>query len=126
MSAHQDVIERYIEGFRRGDHAQVLSCLADDIVWDLPGAYHLVGKEAFDKEIENPAFIGPPTIVVTRMTEENDVVAAEGTVSCARRDGEMLNAALPRTARWPCSTQTTSSARQASTCAWSPRRNPSM
>jgi ketosteroid isomerase-like protein len=83
-----------MEGFKRSDHAQILSCLTDDVVWDLPGAYHLVGKEAFDKEIENPAFIGSPTIVVTRMTEENDVVAAEGTVSCARRDGEMLNAAF--------------------------------
>lgn len=94
MSANKATVERYLEGFNRGDHAQILSCLTDDVVWDLPGAFHLVGKEAFDKEIENPAFTGLPTIAVTRLTEENDVVAAEGTVRCARRDGGTLNAAF--------------------------------
>lgn len=94
MSANKATVERYIEGFNRSDHDMILSCLTEDVVWDLPGAYHLVGKEAFDKEIENPAFIGPPTVVLTRLTEENGVVAAEGTVSCARKDGPMLNAAF--------------------------------
>lgn len=94
MSPNKATVERYMEGFNRGDHAQILSCLTDDVVWDLPGAFHLVGKEAFDKEIENPAFTGLPTIAVTRLTEESDVVAAEGMVRCARRDGGMLNAAF--------------------------------
>ena len=53
---------------------------------------HLVGKEAFDKEIENDAFVGSPTIEVTRMTEQRDVVVAEGALRCARRDGGLLNA----------------------------------
>ena len=26
-------VERYIDGFNRSDHAQILSCLADDIDW---------------------------------------------------------------------------------------------
>jgi len=58
----------------------------------MPGAFHLIGKEAFEKEIENPAFVGRPAITVTRMTEENDVVAVEGSVRAARSAGGHLNA----------------------------------
>jgi ketosteroid isomerase-like protein len=54
--------------------------------------FHIMGKDAFDKEIENDAFVGSPTIKVTRMTEEDDVVVAEGSVRCARREGGLLNA----------------------------------
>ena len=92
MSENKSTVERYLEGFRRSDHAQILSCLTDDVEWEMPGAFHLVGKPAFDKEIENDAFVGPPTIHITRMTEENDVVVAEGAVSCKRRDGGLLKA----------------------------------
>ena len=90
MSENKRTIERYIDGFRNGDHAQVLSCVADDVEWEVPGAFHIVGKVAFDKEIENPAFTGPPTITTSRMTEENDVVVTEGTVRTQRVSGEVL------------------------------------
>ena len=92
MSPNKMTVRRYMDGFNKSDHGQILSCLADDIEWLIPGAFHLVGKDAFDKEIENDAFIGRPTINITRMTEENDVVIAEGTVRCARRGGGFLNA----------------------------------
>ena len=91
MSPNKATVERYLEGFNRGDHAQILSCLTEDVVWDLPGAFHLVGKEAFDKEIENPAFAGRPSITTSRMTEENDVVVAEGSVRTQRVDGRFLD-----------------------------------
>jgi ketosteroid isomerase-like protein len=81
-----------MDGFRKSDHNQILSCLADEVEWEMPGAFHLVGKEAFDKEIENDAFVGSPTITITRMTEENNVVIAEGTVRCQRKVGKFLNA----------------------------------
>ena len=81
-----------MEGFRKSDHAQILSCLTDDIVWDMPGAFHLVGKKAFDQEIENPGFVGRPTITIVRMVEENDIVIAEGKVQCKRKDGGLLDA----------------------------------
>jgi ketosteroid isomerase-like protein len=64
----------------------------DDVEWLMPGFFHLSGKAAFDGEIDNPAFVGHPTIEVARMVEENDVVVAEGTVRCARRDGGLLDA----------------------------------
>jgi uncharacterized protein len=92
MTENKRTVEKYMEGFRRGDHGVVLSCLTDDVVWEMPGAFHLSGKEAFDKEIENEAFVGRPTITLTRMTEENDVVVAEGTVRSQRRAGGVLNA----------------------------------
>ena len=47
------LVEAYFDGFRRSDHDQILACLTDDVVWDLPGFKHLTGKAAFDGEIEN-------------------------------------------------------------------------
>ena len=90
MTANKQTVARYMEGFGRSDHTQILSCLTDDVEWEIPGAFRLRGKEAFDKEIENAAFIGSPTITVTRMTEENDVVVAEGSVRTQRKDGALL------------------------------------
>ena len=92
MTENKRTVERYMDGFRKSDHGQILSCLTDDVEWEMPGVFYLVGKEAFDKEIENDAFVGSPTITITRMTEENDVVIAEGSVLCQRRDGGVLDA----------------------------------
>ena len=92
MSENKRTVETYIEGFRRSDHALILSCLTDDVEWAMPGAFQRAGKEAFDREIENDAFVGRPVITLTRLTEENDVVVAEGTVEAQRRDGGTLSA----------------------------------
>ena len=92
MSQNKLTVQKYVDAFTRTDHAEILSCLTDDVEWVLPGAFHLKGKEAFDKEIENDAFVGSPTIRVTRMIEEHDIVVAEGIVHSARRDGGFLNA----------------------------------
>ena len=91
MSENKKVVERYMDGFNKSDHKQILSCLTDDVEWMLPGAFHLKGKDAFDKEIENPAFEGKPEIVVTRMIEENNIVIAEGTVRTKKKDAEYIN-----------------------------------
>ena len=92
MSANKETIDRYMEGFRRSDHAEILSCLTDDVEWIMPGVYHHVGKEAFDKEIENEAFVGRPVITIVRTIEEDDVVVSEGKVQGSFRDGGILNA----------------------------------
>ncbi len=92
MTENKKTVERYIDGFNKSDHEQILSCLTEDVVWEMPGAFHLVGKDAFNKEIENDAFAGSPTITITRMVEENDVVIAEGAVRCERKNGGLLNA----------------------------------
>ncbi len=55
-----------------------------------PDFFHHVGKAAFDKEIENSVFSGTPVITITRMTEENNVVIAEGTVLTQKVTGENI------------------------------------
>jgi uncharacterized protein len=92
MSRNKDTVEKYIDGFNKSDHAQILSCLTEDIEWLMPGTFHLTGKEAFDQEIENDAFTGSPTVKITRLIEENDVVIAEGTVRVAWKGGGFLDA----------------------------------
>jgi len=92
MSENKATVERYMDGFRASDHAKVLSCLTDDVVWEMPGAFRLVGKDAFDKEIENDAFEGKPEITVERMIEENDAVVAEGSVRSRKKGGEVFHA----------------------------------
>lgn len=91
MSENKKTIQKYMEGFNQLDHQQILSCLADNVEWEIPGIFHVKGIKAFDKEIENDAFTGKPVIHVTRLVEENDVVAAEGTVRAQKKSGEFLN-----------------------------------
>jgi len=92
MTANKTTVMKYMDGFNKSDHAMILSCLTDDVVWDMPGGFHLVGKAAFDAEIENPAFVGRPVITIVRMVEEDDVVVAEGAVRANRADGGVLDA----------------------------------
>lgn len=80
-----------MEGFNESDHAKILSCLTDDVVWILPGVFHKTGKDEFDKEIENDAFEGKPVIHVIRYIEEGDIVVAEGTVKSKMKTGELLD-----------------------------------
>ena len=82
-------MESYFEGFRRSDHERILACLTDDVAWDLPGFAHLSGKEAFDREIENDAFVGSPTLTVDRLVEEGDAVVAIGSGEATQRNGEV-------------------------------------
>jgi uncharacterized protein len=88
MTSRQDVVTRYFDGFRHGDHAGILDCLTDDVVWDLPGHTHLEGKEAFDGEIENPAFTGRPTLVIDRIIDSPDGTTVIGTGEGTFRSGE--------------------------------------
>jgi ketosteroid isomerase-like protein len=92
MTVNKETVETYLDGFRKSDHEQILSCLTDDVEWEMPGVFHRVGKDAFDSEIENEGFVGSPTITVTRMVEEDDVVVAEGAVRHEREEGQPLNA----------------------------------
>lgn len=76
-SRNQETVERYLDGFRRTDHAQILECLTDDITWTVFGAFHLEGKTAYDAAIEGPGFAGRPELEVVRMVEEGDTIMAE-------------------------------------------------
>jgi uncharacterized protein len=71
MTENQRPVEKYTDGFRNSDHELILCCLTEYIEWEMPGAFHLNGKEVFDKDIDTDAFVGSPTIAITRMTEED-------------------------------------------------------
>lgn len=92
MSENKRTVQKYMDGFIVSDHQMILSCLTDDVAWYMPGFFHLTGKEAFDKEIENDNFEGRPDIKIIRMIEENDMVVAEGSVQSRIKAGGMLDA----------------------------------
>jgi ketosteroid isomerase-like protein len=91
MSENKKVVERYMEAFAMSDHAEVLSCLAEDVEWEVPGSFHIKGKADFDLEIENAAFEGSPAITITRIVEDDNVVVVEGSVHQHRTGGGVLN-----------------------------------
>lgn len=94
MSQNKRTVQEYMDAFTVTDHPRILASLTDDVEWIIPGAFHIRGRAAFDREIEGEAFVGSPVITVTRMTEENDVVVAEGTVRTTRRVGGVLDLAF--------------------------------
>ncbi len=81
-----------MEGFMASDYEKILSCLTDDVCWEIPGAFRITGKEAFNNEIENDNFIGSTSIQVIRMVEENNIVVAEGAVQNKMKNGGLLDA----------------------------------
>jgi ketosteroid isomerase-like protein len=94
MSQNRRTVETYLDGFRKSDHDQILSCLTDDVEWTVFGAFHLTGKQAYDDAIEGPGFDGPPRLEVVRMVEEGDVVMAELTGSATRDTGEVMRMSM--------------------------------
>lgn len=95
MSKNIETVTKYLDGFRRNDHAQILSCLTDDIQWTVYGAFHLTGKEAYDRAIDGaPDFIDPPELTVVRMVEQGDVVMAELTGRARKAAGGELRMSM--------------------------------
>lgn len=94
MSRNRQTVETYLDGFRKNDHAQILSCLTDDIEWTVFGAFHLTGKQAYHEAIEGPGFVAPPQLEVVRMVEQDDVVMAELTGSVMRDTGEVMRMSM--------------------------------
>ena len=90
MSERQDIVQKYIEGFRRGDRDMILECLTDDVEWNLLGWQSLEGKDRFAGEIQNDAFVGTPELTIERMVEDQDMVVALGSGSGRLREGGEL------------------------------------
>lgn len=91
MSDNKRTIERYMDGFRHTDRSQILSCLTEDVEWEIPGYFRARGRAEFESHIVDEGFTGSPVIDVTRLIEENDVVVAEGTVRANRTDGTTVS-----------------------------------
>jgi uncharacterized protein len=92
MTLQKQIVEKYMDGFRSTDHAKILSCVNENVIWEMPGFFYHEGKEAFDKEIENPNADGHPDISIIRLIEEGNIVIAEGTVKAKMKDGNKLDA----------------------------------
>jgi ketosteroid isomerase-like protein len=90
MTENKRTVQKYMDGFRVTDREKILSCLTDDVEWEIPGLFHARGRAAFNEHLVDPGFAGNPVISVSRMTEEDDVVVAEGTVLAKRADGTSL------------------------------------
>ena len=88
--SNKETVEFYMKSFAEGDHEKILSCLADEVEWTIHGHKILKGKPQFDMEIENDAFEGKPEIKLNRMTEENNIVAAEGIVKTKPRNSDYV------------------------------------
>ena len=88
-SRNRATVERYLDGFQRTDHAQIIGCLTDDITWTVFGAFYLEGKDAYDAAIEGPGFAGSPDLEVVRMVEENDTIMAELVGRVPQQDGSV-------------------------------------
>jgi ketosteroid isomerase-like protein len=91
---NRTTVERYMDGFRKTDRRQILECLTEDVEWEIPGVFRVRGREAFAGHIVDEGFVPPPEITVNRLTEENDVVVAEGSVRAPRTDGTVLRLAF--------------------------------
>lgn len=95
MSRNSDVVDAYMAAYSRWDHEAILALLADDVTWNVPGAFELHGKLEFDAEIEGDGTaVGPPTILVTRTHEAGDVVVSEGYVRVLVTDGAAVELAF--------------------------------
>lgn len=88
MTQQKAVVERYTDGFRKGDLTQIVSCLSDDVVWAFHGAKTLVGKDAFAAEADLGD--GPnPELTLDRLVEEGNTVAVVGRGNVALAGGRV-------------------------------------
>jgi ketosteroid isomerase-like protein len=90
VSENKRTVEAYMDAYTRFARDEIVALLTDDVRWDVPGAFHVQGRDAFDAHIVDPYADGPPQITITRLTEEHDIVIAEGTVHAPRRDGTVV------------------------------------
>ncbi|MFL5764388.1 MAG: nuclear transport factor 2 family protein [Bacteroidia bacterium] len=67
--------------------AKTCCCIADDVQWQVAGAFTAIGKEEFRKNIRNDAFTGDPVIATINEIGEGNQVAVEGEVKAMLKDG---------------------------------------
>ena len=91
-AANKEIIRQINRGFEVDDVEAILSCLADDVRWDVAGHFTAIGKEEFRKQIHNEAFVGAPTITIINEIAEGDYVAVEGRVESRMKTGAPFKA----------------------------------
>ena len=89
---NKEIIRKVNKAFTEDDAETILSYLADDVTWIMPGTFSHSGKDAFRKEINNETFAGPPAITVRTEIEEGDHVSVDGEVKCTKINGDVFDA----------------------------------
>ena len=98
MTEQKAVVEAYTEGFRTGDLAKIVSCLSDDVVWELHGDKTLVGRDAFAAEADSGD--GPnPQLTLDRLVEEGAPLRSSGTAASCSAKVTRSNSSTPRCSR---------------------------
>ena len=84
----QLVVDRYMDGFRAGDHATILGCLTDDVTWDIVGHATAAGSERVRGAHRRTRRREPPPAHRRGLTSEGtDLVAAFGAGEFDDADG---------------------------------------
>ena len=73
---NKKVVETFMEGYNTGDNAKILSCLTEDVIWEMAGSFNLKGKDQFDKEINNG---------LGRQSYNNNITTCRGRKHCGCR-----------------------------------------
>ena len=89
---NKEIIRAVNAGFMADDVEAILQHIAEDVRWEVKGAFTAVGKEEFRKAIHHEDFEPGPVITTLHETEEGDFVAVEGTVSSKMKNGSLFEA----------------------------------
>lgn len=58
MSDNKRTVERYMDGFRHTDRSRILSCLTEDVEWEIPGYVRARGMAELECHIVDEGFTG--------------------------------------------------------------------
>lgn len=84
---NKDTVELYMNAFSEMNHEKILSCLTEDVIWEIPGDTRLQGKAEFDAEIQTNSFERKAVIYTDRMFEDNNTVIVEGNMKGQLKNG---------------------------------------
>lgn len=92
MTSNKQIAERFNDCFSRQDWPGMLSLLSEDVERQEVGSPERIrGKKAFEANMRPSPEILSMRGDVTRMTEEGNVVVAEGIVRMSKKDGRAVN-----------------------------------
>jgi ketosteroid isomerase-like protein len=90
--SNKEIIRAVNAGFMEDDVEGILQHIADDIRWEVKGAFTAIGRDEFKKAIHHEDFEPCPTIITLHETAEGDFVAVEGTVKSKMKNGALFEA----------------------------------
>ena len=89
---NKEIVRKLNKGFEADDTASILSCLADDVRWEVAGFFTANGKEEYREQIHNDNFTGAPVITIKNEIAEGNYVAVEGRVESMMKNGVLFKA----------------------------------